>query len=70
MKNKEKTDERTNEITKIFHENCESLNCLKPSVEPKATDHIKEMKEMTSSLISKGFAYENKGHVYFAIDKF
>ena len=69
-KNKKKIYEITNEITKIFHENCESLNCLKPSVEPKATDHIKEMKEMTSSLISKGFAYENKGHVYFAIDKF
>ena len=69
-KNKKKIYEITNEITKIFHENCESLNCLKPSVEPKATDHIKEMIEMTSSLISKGFAYENKGHVHFAIDKF
>ena len=69
-KNNKKIHEITNEITKIFHENCESLNCLKPSVEPKATDHIKEMIEMTSSLISKGFAYENKGHVYFAIDKF
>ena len=69
-KNNKKIYEITNEITKIFHENCESLNCLKPSVEPKATDHIKEMIEMTSSLISKGFAYENKGHVYFAIDKF
>ena len=44
------------EITKIFHENCKSLNCLEPSVEPKATNHIKEMVEMTSSLISKGFA--------------
>ena len=34
-------------ITKIFHENCKSLNCLKPTVEPKATEHIKEMIEMT-----------------------
>ena len=25
---------------------------------------------MTSSLISKGFAYENLGHVYFAINSF
>ncbi len=60
----------TNEITKIFHENCKSLNCLKPTAEPKATDHIKEMIEMSLSLISKGFAYENQGHVYFAVDKF
>ncbi|MDC3127366.1 cysteine--tRNA ligase [Candidatus Pelagibacter bacterium] len=60
----------TNDITKVFHENCKSLNCLKPTVEPKATDHIKEMIEMSLSLISKGFAYENKGHVYFAVNKF
>ena len=44
----------TNEVTKIFHDNCKSLNCLKPTEEPKATDHIKEMIEMSSSLISKG----------------
>ena len=63
-------NEITNKVTKIFHENCKSLNCLKPSIEPKATDHIKGMIEMTSSLISKGYAYENKGHVYFAVSSF
>ena len=62
--------EITNEITKIFHQNCESLNCLKPTVEPKATDHIKEMIKMSSSLIEKGFAYVNQGHVYFDINSF
>ena len=25
---------------------------------------------MSSSLISKGFAYENKGHVYFSVNSF
>ena len=69
-KQKKKINEITDEITKIFHENCKSLNCLEPSVEPKATNHIKEMVEMTSSLISKGFAYENKGNVYFNIKSF
>ena len=69
-KNKKKIEEITNEVTKIFHKNCKSLNCLKPTVEPKATDHIKEMIEMTSSLISKGFAYENEGHVYFSVSLF
>ena len=62
--------EITNEITKIFHQNCESLNCLKPTVEPKATDHIKEMITMSLSLIEKGFAYVNQGHVYFDINSF
>ena len=69
-KNKININEITNKVTKIFHENCKSLNCLKPSIEPKATDHIKGMVEMTSSLISKGFAYETKGHVYFNVNSF
>ena len=70
QKNKININEITNKVTKTFHENCESLNCLKPTVEPKATEHIKEMIEMTSSLIKKGFAYENKGHVYFEVTSF
>ena len=68
--NKKDINEITNEVIKVFHDNCKSLNCLKPTIEPKATEHIKEMIEMTSSLIKKGFAYENKGHVYFEIKAF
>ena len=60
----------TQEVTKIFHQNCKSLNCLKPSKEPKATEHIKEMIQMTSSLIEKKFAYVNEGHVYFSVSSF
>ena len=60
----------TAQVTDIFHNDCKSLNCLKPTVEPKATKHIKEMIEMTSSLINKNFAYENKGHVYFSVSSF
>ena len=66
-KNKKSINEITENITKIFHKDCESLNCLKPTKEPKATEHIKEMIEMTSSLIKKKFAYENEGHVYFSV---
>ena len=43
---------------------------MKPTKEPKATDYIQEMIEMTNSLIKKGFAYENKAHVYFSVSKF
>ena len=60
----------TEEVTKVFHENCKSLNCLQPTTEPKATEHIKEMIEMTTSLISKKFAYVSEGHVYFAVTSF
>ena len=69
-KNKISIEEITTKVTNVFHENCKSLNCLKPSIEPKATEHIKGMIEMTGSLISKGFAYENKGHVFFSVNSF
>jgi len=63
-------DQVTTEVTKIFHENTKALNCLTPSVEPKATEHIKEMIEMINSLIVKKLAYVNDGHVYFLISGF
>jgi cysteinyl-tRNA synthetase len=60
----------TKDVTEKFHKDCISLNCLKPTFEPKATEHINEMIEMTLSLIKKGYAYENKGHVYFSVSNF
>ena len=70
-KNKKKPISKiTEDVTKVFHENCKSLNCLLPTKEPKATDHIDEMIKMTESLIKKKFAYEVKGHVYFSVSSF
>ncbi|MDA9629519.1 cysteine--tRNA ligase [Candidatus Pelagibacter sp.] len=60
----------TKTIIKSFHEDCNYLNCEKPSQEPKATKHIDLMIEMISELINKGFAYENNKHVYFEVKKF
>ena len=69
-KNNRPINDITEEISKVFNENCKSLNCLKPTKEPKATEHIKEMIEMTKSLIEKKFAYESKRHVYFSVNSF
>ena len=70
-KNKKKPiNQITDDVTKVFHENCKSLNCLTPTKEPKATDHIDEMVKMTESLIKKKFAYEVEGHVYFSVSSF
>ncbi len=60
----------TKQITQSFNNDCVYLNCEKPNHEPKATEHISEMIEMISELIKKGFAYENKKHVYFEVKKF
>ena len=69
-KNKKSINEITQNITKIFHKDCESLNCLKPTTEPKATEHIDGMIKMTKSLIEKKFAYVNDSHVYFSVSSF
>jgi cysteinyl-tRNA synthetase len=63
-------DEITSDVTKIFHKNVKDLNCLEPILEPKATDHIKEMVVMIKSLVEKKLAYINNGHVFFLISKF
>jgi cysteinyl-tRNA synthetase len=60
----------TEKVIKNFNEDCNFLNCEKPSQQPKATEHIDLMIEMISELIKKGFAYENNNHVYFEVKKF
>ena len=60
----------TQTVIKSFNEDCKYLNCENPTQQPKATEHIDLMIEMISELIKKGFAYENKKHVYFEVKKF
>ena len=62
--------ELTNKITKIFHDDCNYLNCEVPSHEPKATENISLMIEMISKLIKNNNAYESNHHVYFDVNKF
>jgi cysteinyl-tRNA synthetase len=50
-----------------FHEDVAALGCLPPTVEPRATQHIEEMKAMIEELIAKGFAYVGEGHVLFRV---
>ncbi|MFM7673873.1 MAG: cysteine--tRNA ligase, partial [Candidatus Fonsibacter sp.] len=63
-------DDLTQRVTKNFLADCKYLNCLDPSLQPKATEHIKEMISIIEKLINKNFAYEKEKHVYFAVDKF
>ena len=45
-KNNKSIDDLTKMVTASFHEDCRYLNCLEPTFEPKATEHIKEMISM------------------------
>ena len=62
--------EITERYTKIYHQDISALGVKDPDIEPRATDHIKEMIEMIEGLIAKGYAYENEGHVLFSVDSY
>src|SRR6266700_251514 len=40
-----------------FHEDVAALGCLPPTVEPRATEHIDEMRTLIERLIASGNAY-------------
>ncbi len=61
----------TSEWRDKFHEDCKSLNCLKPHLEPSAVKHVPEQIEMIRELEAKGHAYaSDDGSVYFKISSF
>lgn len=56
--------------TELFWQDEKKLNILPPERYTKATEHIEEMIAMIKTLVSKGFAYETGGTVYFDVKKF
>lgn len=59
----------TEGTAEVFHKDMAALNALDPDEEPRATDHIPEMKEMIATLIEKKYAYEKDEHVLFEVSK-
>ena len=70
--NQEGVDYRTitDRYIRAFDEDMERLGLAKPTVEPKATDHIGGIIAIISTLIAKGHAYESEGDVYYAVESF
>jgi cysteinyl-tRNA synthetase len=48
----------------------DTLGCLPPTYEPRATGHIPEMVELMQRLIDRGFGYAANGDVYFDVRAF
>ncbi|HEY2210400.1 MAG TPA: cysteine--tRNA ligase [Bradyrhizobium sp.] len=63
-------NEAIREVTELtekqFHDDVDALSCLRPTVEPRATDHIAEMRTLIEKLVQGGFAYVAEGHVLFS----
>ncbi len=55
----------TEETTAQFHKDIAALGVLPPTIEPRATDHIEEMKALCETLVAKGHAYVAQEHVLF-----
>jgi len=70
IKSKISIQDLTSKVTKDFHDDCNYLGCLSPTVEPKATEHLNEMINLIQKLIQNGFAYKSNEHVYFQVSKF
>jgi cysteinyl-tRNA synthetase len=70
--NQEGVDYRTiaDRYIQSFDEDMERLGLQKPTLEPKATDHISGIIAIIEALIAKGHAYESEGDVYYAVETF
>ena len=53
-----------------FNTDMGRLGLEKPSVEPRATEHIPEMIQLISTLMQKGYAYPGGGDIFFSVKKF
>jgi len=64
-------DVLTDEMITAFHEDIDSLACLPPSHEPRATAHMPEMITMINALVEQGRAYvSDSGDVLYAVRRF
>ena len=59
---------RVTEATEAqFHADMAALGCLEPNVEPRATEHIPQMKAMIERLVENACAYVAEDHVLFHV---
>jgi cysteinyl-tRNA synthetase len=59
--------ELTDETYKNFKADVEALGCLPPTIEPRATEHIDEMKALIERLVKAGHAYVAEDNVLFNV---
>jgi cysteinyl-tRNA synthetase len=56
----------TEQTERQFHADVDALGCLRPTIEPRATEHIAEMRAIIEKLVQGGFAYVAEDHVLFS----
>ena len=54
----------------LYLDDMDAVGAMHPTHMPRATEYIQPMVDMSADLIEKGFAYEAKGHVLFAVESY
>lgn len=62
--------EVADKFIKAFFEDIDKLNVQRATVNPRATENIKEIINFISDLVAKGYAYESDGDVFYRARKF
>jgi len=57
----------TEKTDRQFHDDVAALGCLPPTIEPRATDHIAEMRTLIDRLVASGNAYVAEDNVLFSV---
>lgn len=71
IENGEDIQSLTNRFIRAMHEDANELGVRPPDIEPRATKHMDNIKDMIQKLIDKGLAYtSDNGDVYYEIQKF
>jgi cysteinyl-tRNA synthetase len=60
----------TDRYTAIYHQDMDALGALRPTLEPRATDHVPQMLDLIGRMIQHGCAYAAEGHVLFDVASF
>ena len=59
--------ELTDETYKNFKADVDALGCVPPTIEPRATEHIDEMKALIERLVKSGHAYVAEDNILFHV---
>src|SRR3954463_5115493 len=57
----------TDETYRHYRDDVAALECLRPTVEPRATEHIDDMKTLIERLVAEDHAYVAEEHVLFDV---
>jgi cysteinyl-tRNA synthetase len=63
-------EELANRFINEFYIDMDALGIDRPTIEPKATNHIQEMINLITELITSGKAYQSGGDVFYSVNSF